>query len=146
MIARTVPVIRKLNSILHRNRVNIFPKCGFLNYFSYLCGVRAAKRQTDNNRQFKEIIQIMATYTITLNERSARGKALMEYLKALGVLMHKVSPKSATKHRLYDPETGEYLNDETMKAIEQAHDDMKHGRLKTYSSADEMFKDLGINV
>ena len=113
----------------------------------------------------------MATYTITLNERSARGKALMEYLKALGVLMHKVSPKSATKaaskreqsqaclssaerkqartefkHRLYDPETGKYLNDETMKAIEQAHDDMKHGRLKTYSSADEMFKDLGINV
>ena len=66
----------------------------------------------------------MATYTITLNERSARGKALMEYLKALGVLMHKVSPKSATKHRLYDPETGKYLNDETMKAIEQAHDDM----------------------
>ena len=135
-----------MNSILHRNRVNILPKCSFLNYFSYLCGVRAAKRQTDNNRQFKEIIQIMATYTITLNERSARGKALMEYLKALGVLMHKVSPKSATKHRLYDPETGEYLNDETMKAIEQAHDDMKHGRLKTYSSADEMFKDLGINV
>ena len=41
----------------------------------------------------------MATYTITLNERSARGKALVEYLKALGVLMHKVSPKSATKHR-----------------------------------------------
>ena len=66
----------------------------------------------------------MATYTITLNERSARGKALVEYLKALGVLMHKVSPKSATKHRLYDPETGKYLNDETMKAIEQAHDDM----------------------
>ena len=77
-----------------------------------------------------------------MNERSARGKALMEYLKALGVLMHKVSPRSATKHRLYDPETGEYLNDETMKAIEQAHDDMKHGRLKTYSSADEMFKDI----
>jgi hypothetical protein len=57
-----------------------------------------------------------------------------------------VSPKSANKHRLYDSETGEYLNDETMKAIEQAHDDVKHGRLKAYSSADEMFKDLGINV
>ena len=54
--------------------------------------------------------------------------------------------KQKTRPRLYDPETGEYLNDETMKAIEQAHDDMKHGRLKTYSSADEMFKDLGINV
>ena len=62
----------------------------------------------------------MATYTITLNERSARGKALIEYLKALGVLMHKVSPKSATKHRLYDPETGDSLNDATMKVIEDA--------------------------
>ena len=54
--------------------------------------------------------------------------------------------KQKTKPRLYDPETGESLNDKTMQAIEQAHDDMKHGRLKTYSSADEMFKDLGINV
>ena len=81
-----------------------------------------------------------------MNERTAKGKALIEYLQALGVLMHKVSPKSATKHRLYDPETGEYLNDETMKAIEQAHDDMKHGRLKAYESVDEMFQELGINV
>ena len=88
----------------------------------------------------------MATYTITLNERSARGKALMEYLKALGVLMHKVSPKSATKHRLYDPETGCYLKDSVVKSIEKAHDDMKHGRLKTYASVDDMFQDLGINA
>ena len=36
----------------------------------------------------------MATYTITLNERTTRGKALVEYLQALGVLMHKVSPKA----------------------------------------------------
>ena len=91
---------------------------------------------TDNS---KEIIQIMATYTITLNERSARGKALMEYLKALGVLMHKVSPKSATKHRLYDPETGEYLNDETMKAIEDAHNGIG---VTHYDSVDDMFKSV----
>ena len=32
-----------MNSILHRNRVNIFPKCSFLNYFSYLCSRKAAK-------------------------------------------------------------------------------------------------------
>ena len=76
----------------------------------------------------------MATYTITLNERSARGKALMEYLKALGVLMHKVSPKSATKHRLYDPETGKYLNDETMKAIEDAENGI--GLIKVGSMED----------
>ena len=77
-----------------------------------------------------------------MNERSARGKALMEYLKALGVLMHKVSPRSATKHRLYDPETGKYLNDETMKAIEQAHDDMKQGRICRYDSLDDFIKEI----
>ena len=81
----------------------------------------------------------MATYTITLNERSARGKALMEYLQALGVLMHKVSPKSATKHRLYDPETGKYLNDETMKAIEDAHNGIG---VTHYDSVDDMFKSV----
>ena len=81
----------------------------------------------------------MATYTITLNERSARGKALVEYLKALGVLMHKVSPKSATKHRLYDPETGEYLNDETMKAIEDAHNGIG---VTHYDSVNDMFKSV----
>ena len=32
-----------MNSILHRNRVNILPKCGFLNYFPYLCSRKAAK-------------------------------------------------------------------------------------------------------
>jgi hypothetical protein len=89
----------------------------------------------------------MATYTITWNERTARGKALMEYLQALGVLMHKVSPKrSATKTRIYDPETGCYLKDSVVKSIEQAHEDMKHGKLKAYESVDEMFQDLGINV
>ena len=50
----------------------------------------------------------------------------------------------AKKSRLYDSETGEYLNEKTMKAIEEAHDDMKQGRLKSYDSGDAMFQDLGI--
>lgn len=33
-------------------------------------------------------LKIMATYTITLNERNTSGKALIEYLNALGILMH----------------------------------------------------------
>ncbi len=71
----------------------------------------------------------------------------MDYLQALGVKMQKVSPKkSATKTRIYDPETGCYLKDSVVKSIEQAHEDMKHGRLKAYESVDEMFQDLGINV
>ena len=89
----------------------------------------------------------MATYTITLNERAARGKALVDYLHALGVKMHKVSPKkTAAKTRIYDPETGCYLKDSVVKSIEQAHEDMKNGKLKAYESVDEMFQDLGINV
>ena len=82
-----------------------------------------------------------------MNERAARGKALVDYLQALGVQMRKVSPKrSATKTRIYDPETGCYLKDSVVKSIEQAHEDMKHGRLKAYESVDELFQDLGINV
>ena len=39
----------KLDSILHRNRVNIFPKCGFLNYFLYLCTQKRASLLTLGN-------------------------------------------------------------------------------------------------
>ena len=39
----------KKQNICGLNRVNIFPKCGFLNYFLYLCGVRAAKLLTLGN-------------------------------------------------------------------------------------------------
>ena len=88
----------------------------------------------------------MATYAITLDERTASGKALKEYLKALGVFVAKVTPKAAPKKRIFDPETGCYLKDSVVKSIEKAHDDMKHGRLKTYASVDDMFQDLGINA
>ena len=70
----------------------------------------------------------MATYTITLNERTTSGKALMDYLQALGVLIQKVTPQTAPKPRLYDPETGECLNDKTMKAIE----DVRSGKEPVY--------------
>ncbi|MBR0201969.1 MAG: hypothetical protein IJQ44_05845 [Bacteroidaceae bacterium] len=86
----------------------------------------------------------MATYAITLNERSAKGKALIEYLQALGVLITKVTPKTATKTRIYDPETGEYMNDRAVRDIEQALDDAKHGRVTTYNSVDEFFKEMGL--
>ena len=87
----------------------------------------------------------MATYTITLNERTNSGKALMAYLQALGVIIQKVTPKNAPKTRIYDPETDRYLKDSVVRSIEEAHEDMKHGRLKSYDSVDDMFQDLGIN-
>ena len=88
----------------------------------------------------------MATYAITLNERTANGKALKAYLQALGVFISKVTPRTKPKARIYDPETGCYLKDSVVKSIEQAHEDMKHGRLKAYNSVEDMFNDLGINA
>ena len=70
-------------------------------------------------------INNMATYTITLNERSASGKALMSYLKALGVIIHKIPSKSKSS----------YL---------RSQEDKKAGRVETFSSSEEMFKSLGI--
>ncbi|MBQ6063572.1 MAG: hypothetical protein IJK42_15025 [Prevotella sp.] len=67
----------------------------------------------------------MATYTITLNERTASGKALMTYLKALGVLVQKVSPSQKSSY-------------------ERSQEDIREGKIEKFSSADEMFKSLGI--
>ena len=67
----------------------------------------------------------MATYTITINERSTSGKALMAYLQALGVLIKKVSPK-------------------TKSSYQRSQEDKKAGRIEEFSSSEEMFESLGI--
>ena len=67
----------------------------------------------------------MATYTITLNERTASGKALMEYLQALGVLISKVTPKAKSSYV-------------------RSQEDKRAGRVESFSSSEEMFKSLGI--
>ena len=66
----------------------------------------------------------MATYTISLNERTTSGKALMAYLQALGVLVHKVSRKKSSYQR--------------------SQEDKLAGRIEKFSSSEEMFKSLGI--
>ena len=64
--------------------------------------------------------------------------------KAISMLKGVTSvKKQRTKPRLYDPETGEYLNDETMQVIEDA---LKGKNVTSYDSADDMFRKLGINV
>lgn len=67
----------------------------------------------------------MATYTITLNERTSSGKALMEYLQALGVLITKVTPKKKSGYV-------------------RSQEDKLAGRIEKFSSSEEMFKSLGI--
>ena len=67
----------------------------------------------------------MSTYTITLNERSTSGKALVEYLKALGVQITKLSPsKKSSYHR--------------------SQEDIAAGRVEKFASSEEMFESLGI--
>lgn len=67
----------------------------------------------------------MATYTITLNERTACGKALMSYLQALGVLVKKITPAPKSSY-------------------ECSQEDIREGRIEKFDSADEMFESLGI--
>jgi len=73
----------------------------------------------------KKISRDMATYTITLNERTTSGKALKEYLQALGVFISKVKPKTKSS----------YL---------RSQEDKLAGRVEKFSSSEEMFKSLGI--
>ena len=49
--------------------------------------------------------------------------------------------KQKTKPRLYDPETGDYLNDETMKVIEDAHKDIG---VTHYNSLQDFHKEMGL--
>ena len=67
----------------------------------------------------------MATYTITLNERTARGKALINYLQALGILLHKVTPSKKS-------------------SFERSQEDIREGRVEKFASSEEMFQSLGI--
>ena len=63
-----------------------------------------------------------------------------EKLELVAMLIDSVKPAVAEprKPRLYDPETGEYLHDKTMKAIE----DVRSGKDKgtTYSSFEDFEK------
>lgn len=67
----------------------------------------------------------MATFSITVNERTAQGKALLAYLETLKVNLQRVS--IARKG-----------------SLERSMDDIKHGRVESFASADEMCNALGI--
>ena len=70
---------------------------------------------------------IMATYTLTINERSTQGKALLAYLEALKLDVKRVRKANRKKG-----------------SLEQSLDDIRHGRVTSYNSIDDLFKDLGI--
>ena len=71
---------------------------------------------------------------------SISDMSMMKDIKKAITMLKGVTKVKAqkAKTRLYDPETGEYLNDKTMKAIE----DVRSGKDKgtTYSSFEEFEK------
>ena len=76
----------------------------------------------------------MATYAITINERTASGKALKAYLQALGVFVSKITPNVVNKPKEYDiTKTAGYR---------EAMDDVKNGRVYHADSVDGMFKHI----
>ena len=68
----------------------------------------------------------MATYTITINERTNAGRQLLNYLLGLGIVKDRVSVRNVRK------KTG----------MEEAEEDIRAGRVYTASSAAELFNQL----
>ena len=69
----------------------------------------------------------MATYSMTINERSTQGQALLAYLQALKIDLQRM-PNIRLRKSSY----------------ERSMEDIKHGRVEKFASADEMCKSLGI--
>lgn len=69
----------------------------------------------------------MATYSISLNERTAQGQALKAYLQALNVKLTKLTSAKPRK-----------------TSMEMSLEDIEKGRVEKFNSADDMCKALGI--
>lgn len=67
----------------------------------------------------------MATYTISINERTIWGRGLVDYLRRIPVNLTLVT--KGKKHK-----TG----------IDEALEDVKHGRVLQAESVDDMFKQI----
>ena len=65
----------------------------------------------------------MATYTVTINERTNAGRQLLNYLLGLGLVGDKVASRKKT-------------------GFEEAEDDIKAGRVYTATSASDLFNQL----
>ena len=86
----------------------------------------------------------MATLVLQIPDENLVNKVKQACKMLVGVASVKVQKTAKQKTRIYDPETGEYMNDRAVRDIEQALDDAKHGRLTTYNSVDEFFKEMGL--
>ena len=86
----------------------------------------------------------MATLVLQVPDESLVAKVKQACKMLRGVTSVKTQRPAKEKTRIYDPETGLYMNERAVRDIEQALDDAKHGRLKTYDSVDDFFKEMGL--
>ena len=69
----------------------------------------------------------MNTYSITLDDCTVQGRALLAYLDALQVQLTKISTTGRRK-----------------SSLERSEEDIRKGRVQRFANADEMCKALGI--
>ncbi len=86
----------------------------------------------------------MATLVLQVPDESLVKKVKQACKMLMGVTSVKIQKPAKEKTSIYDPETGLYMNERAVRDIEQALDDAKHGRLKTYDSVDDFFKEMGL--
>ena len=97
----------------------------------------AGKRKNDKIMEARTTTATPGHLLVSISDMSM----MKDIKKAISMLkgVTKVQ-KQKMKPRLYDPETGEYLNDETMKLIEDVH----NGKEPVYhaESVDDMFQKI----
>lgn len=80
----------------------------------------------------------MATLVLQVPDESLVTKVRQACKMLMGVTSVKIQKPAASKPKKYDiTKTAGYR---------EAMDDVKHGRVTTYDSVDDLFKELGINV
>ncbi|MBP5420245.1 MAG: hypothetical protein J6Y72_10595 [Bacteroidales bacterium] len=85
----------------------------------------------------------MATIILQVPDDSIADKVKQACKMLVGVTSVKLQKEKKENLRLYDPETEEYLNDESIKIIEDAHNGIG---VTQYDSVDDLFKKLKIKV
>lgn len=85
----------------------------------------------------------MATYTITLDERTTTGKALKEYLQSLGVLVKKISSPSKDDQDADEvASSSDLLTKEELVAIQKGLEDIKNGRTTKIKDVNNLWESI----
>lgn len=83
----------------------------------------------------------MVTIELHVTDDSLAKKVKQACEMIIGVTSVTVKKESKAKNRLYDPETGKYLSDKSVKVIEDA---MKGKGVTQYDSLNDFYKEMGL--